>query len=80
MRILPLPSIEIIGKIGKSIFQNLPQIGHILDMIVAHILELDSERDRSSFGPYFSITYKKFLTKLLPYIKTYFTTIHIKIL
>jgi adenine-specific DNA-methyltransferase len=43
MRILPLPSIEIIRKIGKRILQDLPQIGHDLDTIVAHMLELDSE-------------------------------------
>lgn len=43
MRILPLPSIEIIRKIGKCIFQNLLHIGHDLDTIVAHILELDSD-------------------------------------
>jgi adenine-specific DNA-methyltransferase len=43
MRILPLPSIELIRRLGKHILQNPPQIGNELDKIVAQILQFDSE-------------------------------------
>lgn len=41
MRILPLPSIEIIREIGVYLLQRLPPIGTELDTIVAQILQLD---------------------------------------
>jgi hypothetical protein len=43
MRILSLPSIDVIRKIGGCILQNLPQIDYEIDTIVAHMLELDSK-------------------------------------
>lgn len=43
IRILPLPSIETIRKIGERILQGFPQIGCELDTIVAQILNLDLE-------------------------------------